>query len=159
MAFIEKHGDYERFNVSHAAGAGAANYWTDIMLVQYLISQIYLLAWDGSTGFDPRLSESEFNDLPDPKKDFKNLKKTERWIRRFQKDAGETGYTLVVDGRVDRARGLTSAMTLYTMQGLNDFGERMFRAKRDVQGEWIPVALNDPAMPPMLRGQLVASVG
>ena len=39
MAFIEKLigqvEEYKRFNVTHAVGAGAANFWTDIMLVQY----------------------------------------------------------------------------------------------------------------------------
>ena len=161
MAFIERISEIDRFNVTHAAGRGAPNWWTDSMLVQYLINKIYMLSWDGGSGFDPRLTEGEFNDLPDPNKDFKSLKKTERWIRRFQTDATATGYMLVIDGRADRARGSITphARTLFTMQGLNDFTETLFRAKKDVQGEWVPVALNDPLMPAILRGQLVASVG
>ena len=58
MAFIERISEIDRFNVTHAAGRGAPNWWTDIMLVQYLINKIYMLSWDGGSGFDPSQMDS-----------------------------------------------------------------------------------------------------
>jgi len=160
MAFIEKfRDDYERFNVSFAAGAAAPNWWTDIMLVQYLITQIYSLSWGGSSSWKASLTDEEFNNLPDPNVDFKNLKKTEEWIFTFQSDVNTQTPNLVkLDGRVDRAQGFVpSANAYYTMQALNDFFALLYYEKKQPDGYFIDGALADPWMPQLLRAQLFSA--
>ena len=158
MAFIERlqldNGSVEIFNVSHPIGAGAANFWTDIMLVQYLIRKIYLMnEFDGASLFGPLIREM-LSDLPDPHTDFKALKKTERWIRRYQNDRQITGVKVAADGRVDSPRGFvpTNSGDNYTIHLLNqDFS---FLARKTGHVNPLEDALTDPAMPAMLKGQL-----
>ena len=86
-------------NVSYSVGAGGKNYWTDIMAVQFLIRKVYLDDYENR--WTKPISLAERIDIPDPFEHFKELKKTERWIRRFQKDSNHK----VIDGRVNRAEG------------------------------------------------------
>jgi hypothetical protein len=158
MAFIERlhfdvGSDVEIFNVSHAVGAGAANFWTDIMLVQYFLKWIYLFNLiDGSRLFIG-LTPDLVADLPDPNKDFKSLRKTEKWIRLYQQDVLSSGGKVSLDGRVDRAKGFISSLGVgYSIHLMNQHYQ-FFVGNRGISN-WQQWALSDPSMPEMLRGQL-----
>lgn len=150
MAFIARSikpdgmtGEYY-FNVSHSVGAGGKNYWTDIMLVQYLISKIYLL--ENHPRDIRALTAVQRNSLPDPMTDYKNLKLTEKWIRIFQED-----LKITVDGRIDMAKGTTMYTNkLYTIWGLHD---RFHYYYLFHDGD-IKKPLTDPDMPLMLKNEL-----
>lgn len=161
MAFIEKlHFDVGNpkkiLNVTHAVGCAAANWWTDIQLVQYFIFHIYSISNNGGSKWKATpLSPAEWQDLPNPSKDYRALAKTERWIRRFQNDNSGKGVPIKVDGRVDVIRGMhpTKSGKNYTIHVLNWTFESALRDWQKVEDhvEW---ALNDSEMPQMLKGQL-----
>lgn len=162
MAFIERlHFDNPSnrriFNVSESVGAQAANWWTDIQLVQYFIFYIYSVCNSGGSNkwnTNPLKSE-EWGDLPNPNVDFKALKKTERWIRRFQDDGIQKGIKITSDGRVDLIKGIhsTKSGNNYTIHVLNWTFESVMRDWQGVN-DYIDWALKDPNMPQMLKGQL-----
>lgn len=144
------------FCVSHSVGENAANYWTDIQLVQLFIKGIYIHALQTPSGgwggvAKRRESSGDFRDLPDPNKDFKALTKTARWIRNFQTDLNEvTGYRVPVNGRVERSFGLNPTiwdLNLVYKDTLQPLGVEF----------WDDYFLVDPAMPSALRNQLISN--
>ncbi len=161
MAIIEKlqfdNGSKKIFNIGHPVGAGSANWWTDIQLVQYFIFYIYSLNNNGSsTNWKATpLTAQEWQDLPNPNVDFKALAKTQRWIRRFQSDGVKKGTPIKIDGRVDLIRGVhpTRSMKNYTIHVLNWTFETALKQWQGINNyvEW---ALNDTNMPQMLKSQL-----
>lgn len=161
MAFIQQPGadveNYYVFNVSHAVGANAANWWTDIMFVQYFVCYIYSLGNAGN-GWNVELSTDELIDLPDPNVDFKNLKKTTRWIQRFQSDVVKQGGKLHIDGRVDRSRGLLTPRTqsFFTIIDLNLNFSGIVGESKQVEDP-LAFALGDVFMPNLLKGELITS--
>jgi hypothetical protein len=98
--------------------------------------------------------------LPNPHLDFKELKKTERWIRRFQNDGLGKGIKMKSDGRVDHIKGFhsTKSGNNYTIHVLNWTFEGVIKDWQGVDDhlEW---ALKDPNMPQMLKGQLRTNKG
>jgi hypothetical protein len=164
MAFIQRiqfseelEGDV--FMVTDSVGANGANWWTDIQLVQYLIGSIYIFANDGGCEWSQLMTQAEINNLPDPHVEFKSLTKTTNLIKRFQDDAIKQGEKVFADGRVDRAKGLTSSIskTHYTILVANYY---FSNAVITTQGAEDPIqwALDDPDMPTMLKGQLQTHV-
>lgn len=157
MAFSQQSEGQEIFNVSHAVGAGAPNFWTDIMLVQTFIQFIYGGYYATGSIFD--LTNNEFDDLPDPNKDFKNLKKTMKWIRRYQRDCSKNSQIQIVqDGRVDRMAGFYTPKTksIYTILYLNwHFGD--VRESADGNINWQDSFLENGNIPALLRGEIKAS--
>ena len=148
---------YELMMVSHAVGANANNYWTDIQLVQYLIGWIYDFASRGVGEWKQKMTDSELQSLPDPNTDFKALSRTAALIRRFQEDSGKQGIRLYADGRVDPAIGWRASIsnTPYTIIIANDFFES---AVWDGEGsDPVDYLLNDFFAPDTLKGQLIRS--
>lgn len=163
MAFLQHLLNYEPefylpniFNVSHSVGENAANYWTDIQLVQLFIKGIYVHALQAPGGgwgmvAKRRDASGDFRDLPDPNKDFKALTKTAKWIRNFQTDMNEVnGYRVPVNGRAERSFGLNSTiwdLNLVYRDTLKPLGIEI----------WDDYFLSDPAMPNILRTQLLTN--
>lgn len=151
-------GEHILFYVTHAVGANADNWWTDIMLVQYFIRNIYQLNGDGSLNIwqMTAATRSELGDLPDPHKDFKNLKKTTKWIRNFQIDGILlNSSSTIADGRVDPAFGLWDGAVLYTIHRLN----LVFRNSLANAGieDWYPWTMGDPGLPTLVKAELRAN--
>jgi|SRR6266567_3782858 len=146
------------FNLSHTVGKNASNYWTDIQVVQYFIMTIYMQA-SGAGVWRTPIGASDRSDLPFPSRDYKDLKKTERWIRKFQSDAiSGNGDNLVVDGLVAPAPQLKSRLTgrLYCITMLNEY----FRITLGELGILDPYSFalaDDPLFPPLAKGELIAS--
>ncbi len=69
MAYIKRDSFGEELMVSASVGANAANCWTDIQLVQYMLLYIYILSSGGGTS----LNVSDFPSLLNPHLDFKKL--------------------------------------------------------------------------------------
>ena len=150
---------YELMMVSHAVGANASNYWTDIQLVQYLIGWIYDFASRGVGDWKQKMSESELQSLPDPNTDFKALSRTATLIKRFQTDSGKQGIPLYADGRVDPANGWRASIsnTPYTIIIANDFFES---AVWEGEGsDPVDYVLNDFFAPATLKAQLIKTRG
>jgi hypothetical protein len=148
---------YELMMVSHAVGANANNYWTDIQLVQYLIGWVYDSASRGVGDWKQKMTPSELQSLPDPNTDFKALSRTAALIKRFQEDSTKQGIRLYADGRVDPALGWRSSIssTPYTIIIANDFFESAIW-----EGEGsdpVDYLLNDFFAPDTLKGQLIKS--
>jgi hypothetical protein len=147
------------FLVTYAVGQNANNWWTDIMLVQYFIRNIYQInsREGGSNVWSmTSVSRNEIYDLPDPHKDFRNLKKTAKWIRYFQADATLlNGIPMINDGRVD-AYSIVAAggTTVYAIHLLNIVFQ--FSCQNVGLEDWETYVLGDPALPDMARGQLNA---
>lgn len=152
-------GDYDFMLISDSVGANAANWWTDIQLVQYLIGNVYDYAAKGAGNWQVKLSESELGAFPDPNKDYKALRRTAALIKRFQEDCVKQGIAVYPDGRVDRARTAKSSITKspYTILVANMYFESAiwYGEQSDDPVEW---ALNDWFMPDMLKGQLRKSM-
>jgi len=157
MAFYQSIQDQEPgfylngiFNISHSVGANAANYWSDIQLVQLLIRGIYIHALQASTGewgivAKRREASGELRDLPDPNKDFKALTKTAKWISNFQTDC-----RLRVNERVERQFGINSTiwyLNINYKDTLEPLGIEF----------WNDYLLGDPTMPNILRNQLLSN--
>jgi hypothetical protein len=164
MALIERlefgESSEEIFMVSDSVGANAANWWTDIQLMQYLIGSIYIYANDGGTDWAFTMSQDEINNLPDPNKDFKKLNRTAELIQRFQVEVNLQGkFTVFADGRADRARGLKSSVsnTYYTIHVANHYFASVITTTQGAEN-WQGWALNDPDMPAMLKGQLLTNL-
>lgn len=164
MAFIQivtnsEGNEFESFMVSDSVGANAANWWTDIQLVQYLIGFIYIYSSKGGCMWKQTMTSAELANLPNPHTDFKRLSKTADLIRRFQTDAMKQGDRVFVDGRIDRALGLTSSLskTSYAILLANDyFGDCI--SVTQGREDYVQWSMNeDPDMPDMLKGQLNAS--
>jgi hypothetical protein len=95
--------DPKAYNVDQAVGAIAPNVPGDVKLVQYMLKHYYgpqalslkVDGWIGST--------------------------TIGWIRRFQEEAKRAAVNVLVDGRIDPARGQISSIsrTVYTILVLN----------------------------------------
>jgi hypothetical protein len=143
--------------VSHAVGANASNFWTDIQLVQYLIGWIYDFASRGIGDWKQKMTDSELQSLPDPNTDFKALSRTAALIKRFQEDSVKQGIRLHADGRVDPAIGWRSSIsnTPYTIIVANDFFESAIWESEG--GDAVDHLLNDFFAPDTLKGQLIKS--
>lgn len=87
------------YNVEQAVGQNSPNARGDVMLVQYLLHHLY------------------GNAAPDLKVDGWIGPITLRWIKQFQIDLKQHGYSIVADGRVDRAGATKSSVskTFYTI--------------------------------------------
>lgn len=147
--------------VSHSVGAAASNWWTDIMLVQYFIRNIYFAnerigeinIWSMTAA-----TRADMPDLPDPQKDYKALKKTAKWIRNFQIDATSVNsFPLVADGRVDVGESINEGFgpteKLKTIHYLNVIYQNSM-AKIGIE-DWFTWAINDPALPSQVKVQLM----
>jgi hypothetical protein len=158
MTFGEKETPDDILMVTHAVGANAANFHSDIQLAQYMIGKIYLFKNEGAGEWGRPMTPSELANLPNPFTDFKALKKTTELIRRFQQDCVKQGLTVFVDGRIDRAFATTSSIskTQYTILIANFFLES---AISDSQGtdDFITFVENDTDLPDLVKGELKAS--
>jgi hypothetical protein len=152
MAFIYEINGKQFFNVSSSVGYAGANYWTDIMLVQFLIHKIY--EYDTMSA-NPLFGADALQVymLPDPRKDFKNPAMTAEWIGQFQRDmTNRIGINHLVDKRVDRAKGNTiNPTTQFTMNSLN------YQYRRFYGDGFVREALKDYLMPPLLAKELTAN--
>lgn len=166
MAFIKRYVVEDEYNlefllVSYSVGASSANWWTDIQLVQYLISYIYSFAdFNGATEWQQKMSKNELDNLPNPNNDFKKLSKTTALIKRFQEDTNVQGkFKVYPDGRIDRTNGDLSSITktTYTIDAANYYFDQLVRNTLGVDNsvEW---ALKDTYMPTMLKGQLLTNL-
>jgi hypothetical protein len=152
-SYTHKNGElFVYYNVSHPVGDNAANYWTDIMLVQYFIRTIYFLNNNGGKSWvlSPT-SKNDIKDLPDPHKDFKALQKTAKWIRYFQIDGTLHNRTpMMASGRVEPMTQLVGPtlqpIACLNMVYRNSLGELGF--------DWKKYSMEDASMPQMLRTQL-----
>ena len=146
------------FNVSHAVGQNAANWWTDIMLVQYFIRNIYQVnGRDGAVNIwqMTEVSREGLTDLPDPHTDYKALAKTAKWIKNFQIDAIlMNSFSLHADGRVDPGvgGGLLSTGDLYTIYVMNQTYQNSL-ANIGID-DWYGWAMGDPGLPQSVKAQL-----
>lgn len=142
--------------VTDAVGANAANWWTDIQLVQYMIGSIYIYKSAGAGEWNQTMSEAELNALPDPHKDFKALKRTRDLIKRFQDDAVKQGIPVHADGRIDRAYTVKSSITStpYTILVANYYMQSAVTESQGVEN-WIGWVVNDdPDLPALVKAQL-----
>lgn len=157
MAFSQQFQDVELLNVTRSVGASGANFWTDIMLVQSLIGGIY--SYNYARGNAYSVSKQELKDLPDPNTDYRNSKKTEKWVRKFQNDASKSvGRSIVKDGRVDRLVGASTPIThsIYTIALLNNVYGATMETVFGVE-DWQDDLLSDGNYPALMRGEILAS--
>jgi hypothetical protein len=161
MAFMDDHGpnDEPYFNVSHSVGLRAANYWADIMLVQYFINKIY--TW-GQMSSDPIFSKQLgydwwlVNPVPDPNKDFKDLRKTTDWILTFQLDVlSNGGHRIATDSRVSRGKPFSSNIN-FTIHHMNYYYRRFVEVWNPGPAEWKSFLLNDYMLPHLCRQDIYA---
>ncbi len=167
MAFIEPIKGESRnfsldngvFNISNAVGANAANYWSDIQLIQYLIHIIYdfnkktgVENWDMWNWKITEETRKDLADLPDPNKDFKALTKTAKWIRHFQEDGKLNGLSISVTSRVERGRYRKEAEFYETIYALN----YMFKTSlmRVGVNDWTGYLFTDSFAPSLMKEQL-----
>lgn len=141
------------FNVSHTVGDNAANYWTDIMLVQYFIRVIYLMNNNGAHAWTlSPTSKNDMGDLPDPHKDFKALFKTAKWIKYFQIDGTlHNGTPMIANGRVEPR---TEKSTPGMIQPINMLNIIYRNSLYSTGIDWKKYAMEDASMPSVLRTQL-----
>ena len=166
MAFFEPMGtdsiafgsDNAVFNVSRPVGSNADNFWSDIMLVQYLIHIIYDI--NKITGKDWSMTaatRADLDDLPDPNKDFKALTKTAKWIKHFQTDGVlMNSMPIIATGRVERGHYKKDDEFDKTIYALNFIFKRS--AISIGHKDWTGFALDDKFLPHLLRAQLVSNV-
>jgi len=100
------------YNLSMAVGDWAPNRKDDVMLVQFLLREVYK-----GPAFDPPLPKPE----GEMKVDGIFGPITKRFLFTFQTDMRKRGGLLSADGRADRVRGFTSSIsqTMYTVFFLN----------------------------------------
>jgi hypothetical protein len=95
--------DPKAYNVDQAVGPIAPNSPGDVKLVQYMLKHYY----------GPQALNLKVDGWIGPT--------TIGWIRRFQEDAKKAAVNVLVDGRIDPARGQISSIsrTVYTILVLN----------------------------------------
>jgi hypothetical protein len=164
MAFIEPitgqsksfSGDNGVFNISNSVGEIAANYWSDIQLVQYFIRRIYTINKLGKNNFIWRMTEATRNDLdnlPNPNKDFKDLTKTEKWIRHFQIDGTLANmFPMMATGRIQRGKYKNEAEFSEPIYILNLIFKRSLKAHGIT--DWTGFIFQDSFVPSLLKEQL-----
>ncbi len=159
MQLAEDEDESDLLMVSHSVGANAANWWTDIQLVQYLIGSIYFFAEDGAGDWSEKMTKKELDNLPDPNKEYKSLTKTANLIRRFQTDSVKQGAKVYVDGVIDRAKSVKSSIskTYYTILLMNYYFSSAVNASQ-ITDNWIQWTLDDPELPKLLKAQLQTNV-
>jgi hypothetical protein len=159
ISFSEEDEASQILMVSYAVGANAANWWTDIQLIQYMIGSIYFYCADGQGEWKQSMSRGELAALPDPQKDFKALKRTADLISRFQRDAAKQGIVAHVDGRVDPTKVTTSSRTKtpYTILIANYFLSSALKQLHGEEVDWIEMVMFDQDLPVQVQAQLYAS--
>jgi hypothetical protein len=144
------------YNATMAVGptGTAPNRRDDVMLVQYLLKVVADYAksvgsylphaagkWSPPGAGTPFLVDGRMG--PD----------TAAWIKSYQEAVSKPGYSILLDGRVDRALGLTGTIshTVYTIIWLNhDYYSAVPRARFEALED-------DPAAPSDLRDAIRAS--
>jgi len=113
------------YNVDHAVGPHAANHRTDVMLVQFFLHEIYNhLSNIANKPNGDMTIDGTFGPI------------TAHWIIQFQNDCKQHGLSVLVDGRVDQARGKqwsssSISRTKYTIGHLNATYRRRYGAQHD----------------------------
>lgn len=158
IQFSEEEDPTEVLMVSHAVGKNAANYWTDIQLVQYMIGKIYFFKRDEKGDWKHPMTAGELAALPNPAVDFKALDRTTKLIARFQSDAKKE-LPVTVDGRVDPAVTAIASITktAYTILVANFYLQSAMEAVFGTGTDWIGAVLSDDDLPPGCRAQIAAS--
>lgn len=145
------------FLIDHAVGKNVANWWSDIQVVQYLIRRIYMLNYGESNAGCWNVSEvtkNDMADLPYPPTDFRNLKKTTKWIEYFQADA------LLYNGFLISNDGVVNAISYkqfggrkpYTIYLLNVVLQESFKSIH--AANYADYILQDPVLGNFARAQL-----
>ena len=101
------------YNVNQAVGANSPNQKEDVMLVQFLLREIY----KGGTAFEP----AETVPKGDMKVDGICGPVTKNWLHKFQLDVRNRGGNIYADNRADKVKGRISTIscTMYTLIFLN----------------------------------------
>jgi hypothetical protein len=129
------------YNVSHAVGPGAPNRTTDVELVQFFLREIY----DHPSNVKKKPAGTMTVDgVAGPI--------TFAWIRRFQEDVKRAGGSVLVDGRVDHARGRqfdssSISRTGYTIAHMNMTYRRRYGTQHDYLDK-------HPRIPPALKAEI-----
>lgn len=145
------------FLITHAVGKNTPNWWSDIQVVQYLIRSIYQLNYgEGNTGCwnVSEVTKNDIYDLPYPPTDYRNLKKTIKWIEYFQADALFYNNFLVLNNGIVEAAGprLFGGMKPYTIYLLNVVLQQSYKSINfDNYAKYI---LGDPGLGSFARAQL-----
>ncbi|MBI5721470.1 MAG: hypothetical protein HZC37_27685 [Burkholderiales bacterium] len=131
------------YNVEQAVGQGGANVYDDVLLVQYMLSQVGKVP---PHPLPPPATPLQPNGVPTPA--------LKEWILWFQKSTKQVGESIIVDGRIDPSKaqdgGFYPPASGRTMFFLNASFRRRFRAAHDVMEA-------DPLCPMALRVKFAAA--
>jgi hypothetical protein len=138
------------YNVTMAVGPGCPNRRDDVMLVQYLLNEVFTAP--GRSDFNDFGNAIAVDGLCGPI--------TNGAIRKFQNMLRRKGINIATDGRVDRARGRVSAITHTDYTILHLCGTY----KKDLERSGAAPDRYDhldqePDCPPELAGAIGQSVG
>ncbi|MDQ6785462.1 MAG: peptidoglycan-binding protein [Acidobacteriota bacterium] len=134
------------YNLVHAVGKDCPNQSNDVKLVQYMLKRLYDIGIT-QTGI-ARVWQRPKGNLT---VDGWCGDATRNWILKFQLDVRQSGYSVLADRRVDRARGHSNGSisnTTYTIIWLNYL--LMYNDTDDYANIWqkIPVILDGNVPPP-----------
>lgn len=158
-------GSYDTYFLNtHAVGKNSANFWADIQMVQYLIRTVYQLNafgiyGEGSAGCwnVSEVTKNDIYDLPNPPTDYRNLKKTIKWIEYFQADALlHNNFYILNDGKVPAVDyKLFGYGKHYTIHLLNIVVQQSYKSIGFE--DYAQYMLDDPGLGSFAKAQILSS--